>query len=262
MILSIFTFFLVFFANESYKSSLEYESEYLKYSKTKTIENNAQIQIEVLLTNVLGSLINAESQSKKKDNDLYKLKELQNKTINNFLYFTIILIFSIFAYFLINKLIFLSYLHIISIITLFMGITSPIFLMYVTTTIASSEIILQFESSNIIYSIEKLFLQDNYFVGGIILLFSIIFPFIKTNISFLALFVKDANFVSIINNFMSKFNKFSMADVFVLSIFLVYLSPNDTSIVKTELEIGFYFFFTYVMLSLLIGLLKDKNKIN
>jgi len=177
IILGFFTFFLIFFANESFKSSIEYEKAYQDYSKTKTIENNAQAKIELLLTDILGSIINTTVQKETKSNPLYEIQEIANVTMKNFLYFTIILIMSMFSYFLLNKLIFMSYLHIISLLTLFLGITSPIFLMYVTTTIASSEIILQFESSNIISSIDKLFLQNNYFVGGIILLFSIVFVF-------------------------------------------------------------------------------------
>ena len=139
---------------------------------------------------------------------------------------------------------------------------SPMFLMYIQKEIAGNNVVLQFESSNIISSIEKLFLENNYFVGGIILIFSILFPIVKTLISFLALSLSNANILNKISVFSSKISKFSMTDVFVLSIFLVYLSPKANGIIKTELEVGFYFFFTYVILSLLTALLQNKNTSN
>lgn len=263
IVLICFSVCLLFLANKSYSLSLSYESQYKQYAQDKSLQTNAQVQVEKLLNNVLSSLLNIKDDKKEPNNvDKIMINELKNKTLQYFLYFIIVFILSLFTYFFVNIKIVLSYLHIISIMTLFFGIFSPIFLMYVTSNFVNSEIILQFESSNIISSINKLFVQDNYFVAGIIFIFSILFPLLKTIISFISIYLNEEHIISRIRHLMSKINKFSMADVFVLSIFLVYLSPNKQSIVKTELQIGFYFFFSYVIISILISLINNKNKQN
>ena len=188
--------------------------------------------------------------------DINKFKSIIQ---NNFKYLIVILFVSLMTYFILAKKLFLVYIHIISLGSLIYGIISPIFMMYITKNIAGSLVILQYESSTIISSIEKLFLQDNYFVGVIILIFSIIFPIVKTILSLFIVFINNIKFLNIISNMFSKISRFSMTDVFVLSIFLVYLSPKANGIIKTQLEVGFYFFFIYVILSLFTALIKNKK---
>jgi len=261
-VLSIFVLVLSYFANNSYIASVEYEKEYQKYANTKTIEKNLQKNTQNLINNLFSVFLGKKEikqDIKSNNDDMSQIKKYEKIIDINLQYFIITLLLSLFTYFIFSKTIVLAYIHIIALGTLTLGLISPIFLMYIVKNIAGSEIILQFESSTIISSIEKLFLQDNYFVGGIILLFSIIFPIFKTIISFLALAINNSKTLNIISYFSSKITKFSMTDVFVLSIFLVYLSPKADGIIKTQLELGFYFFFIYVILSMITSLNSLKN---
>jgi paraquat-inducible protein A len=248
--------------NDTYKLSKKYEYTYNEYSKTKTLNNNIEREVNNLIGSFIGMIIGKKEINNKIDKINYEefLYKIKDKIKTNTLYIIILLIISMGAYFLFNKLIVISFLYIQSIIFLIYGLISPIFLMYVIQDIATSFIILQFESNSIITSIEKLFNQNNYFVGGIILLFSVIFPLLKTIISFVSLYIKNINILNQITNISSKLAKLSMTDIFVLSIFLVYLSPKNDGIIKTELEIGFFFFFIYVVISLFIAIINKKIK--
>jgi len=258
---SLITIIILYLVNNTYKLSKSYEYTYIEYSKTKTLNNNIEKEVNNLIGSFLGLLSGQQklTNKNKKINYQDRLIKIKDSIKTNVLFLIILLFISVSIYFLLNKLIILSFLYIQSIIFLIYGLLSPIFLMYVTQDFASSIIILQFESNSILSSIEKLFNQNNYFVGGIIFLFSVIFPLFKTIISFLTLYFNNINILNKITNISSKLAKLSMTDIFVLSIFLVYLSPKSDGIIKTELEAGFLFFFAYVIISLFIAVLNKEK---
>jgi len=49
-----------------------------------------------------------------------------------------------------------------------------------------------------------------------------------------------------------------MADVFVVSTFLVYLSASKGDMSRAEIQVGIYFFLAYVIISILASLSADK----
>jgi paraquat-inducible protein A len=258
--LSLFTGLLLYFALNAYFASLKYEEEFKKYANSKTIEKSLENNTKTLFSNLLLSLIEEEPIQRNNEVDEFIVINKYATIVQiNLQYFIIVLLLSFFVCFFTIRIIMMIYIHLVSFISLYFGLTSPIFLMYIEKNLVGSNVILQYESSTILSSIEKLFLQDNYFVGGIILLFSIIFPLFKSLLTFLTIFIQKYNKLNKISNLSSLLAKFSMADVFVLSIFLVYLSPKEDGIIKTNLELGFYFFFLYVILSLFISLFTKLN---
>jgi len=261
-IITLFTLSISYLTNNSYKLSKDYEKTYIKYANTKTLDNNVKKEVNNIINSFVSLLTNTKKTITNKNNINYiqKLNNIKMQIQTNTIYILILLFLTMILYFSLNKMIILSFLYIQSMIFLIYGLLSPIFLMYVIQDFGSSFIILQFESNSIISSIEKLFNQNNYFVGGIILIFSIIFPIMKTLISFLALYIKNNNILLKFSTISSSLSKLSMTDVFVLSIFLVYLSPKSDGIIKTELEIGFIYFFLYVTISLFIALLNKSDK--
>ena len=66
----------------------------------------------------------------------------------------------------------------------------------------------------------------------------------KINLSKVQDILKNNKTLSKLNHILASLGKWSMSDVFVLSIFLVYLSPGKNSVVEAELEFGFYLFFS------------------
>ena len=55
--------------------------------------------------------------------------------------------------------------------------------------------------------------------------------------------------------FFKLIGKWSMADVFVVSTFLVYFSASKGSMSQAEVQVGFYFFFIYVIVSMLTSVI-------
>ena len=111
-----------------------------------------------------------------------------------------------------------------------------------------------YQSKSILGLIRLLFDQGNYLVGLAILMFSIILPVTKLLCTFGQLFstkLARNKAVNFITNYMGKW---SMADVFVVALFLGYFSFSNMSVgieTQTEALIGLYCFGSYVLLSIL-----------
>lgn len=103
--------------------------------------------------------------------------------------------------------------------------------------------------------ISILFKSKNYVVGIAILLFSFVVPLLKLGLSFLFILSKTTRQKKLFVNIISYVGKYSMADVFVASTLLAYLSLNNMNTgVTTESGIlmGMYLFLTYCILSIFV----------
>jgi len=264
LILSLVFITLTFFALSSYKSAKIYEDTYKQHAQEQTIQNSIENNTKEMLSGFIGVLLgekpnNSKNEIQTKQQELENLKE---KPIEYIIIFTSIIALSLLSFFIVSKKIFLTYLHSVTLLSLVFGLISPIFMMYILldynfqNIVSIKDAILQFESLSLLESINKLIsVQEKYFVGGIILLFSVIFPLIKTLLSFANVFINHLTIVNKSTKLLSALSKWSMTDVFVLSIFLVYLSSVNSGMSKivTEIEVGFYFFFIYVILSIVLS---------
>ena len=113
------------------------------------------------------------------------------------------------------------------------------------------DVILSFESKGILGSISKLFESSEYAVGGAILLFSVIIPLSKILVLIFSLLFRDFEFANSLINFFKHLGKWSMLDVFVVAILLVYLTSNSGEVSHAEIQIGLYYFLIYVILSMI-----------
>lgn len=142
---------------------------------------------------------------------------------------------------------------------LLLGISMPILMVTIHQEVRYlGDVIFSFESKGVLGSIEKLWLGGEYVIAGVMILFSFIIPLLKT-LSFFAmsLFLKRAWLHKVVVAF--KFlGKWSMLDVFVVALFLVYLSSNQGGVSRAEVEVGLYFFLAYVLLSLVLSLGIDR----
>lgn len=154
------------------------------------------------------------------------------------------------------------------------GVTLPVFDLGVDVAVASSLATLKAhvldESRSILGTIQDLYARDRALVATLILLFSVIVPVVKGLVLLAALPLRSKKNQLLMINFVNAIGKWSMADVFVVAVFLVYLSTSDNvsttqeSInvfgMKLPLEIrmlmdsglgpGFYWFLGYCLLSL------------
>jgi paraquat-inducible protein A len=162
-------------------------------------------------------------------------------------------------YFVMTVQAFTVTVNLTALIALAGGLLMPIMMMSIHKDVQYlGEVVLTMESKGVLGSIAKLFESHDYVVGGALLLFSILLPLLKTlSMLFLALFIKNKSAHTVVQ-FFKMLGKWSMADVFVVAIFLVYLSGSKSETSRAEVQVGLYFFLAYVILSMLASLSADK----
>lgn len=124
---------------------------------------------------------------------------------------------------------------------------------------------------SIMATVSELWQDHRYFVSFLIFAFSVLIPITKTCLVGTAYFMKSASKQNTIVNIVTSIGKWSMADVFVVAIFLAILSTNHAQNIQShELNFlgmtigfdvstqtlsnvgsGFYYFVAYCVLSLL-----------
>lgn len=134
-------------------------------------------------------------------------------------------------------------------------------------------------SNSIWNTVYELFMQHYYFVSIMIFIFSVIVPLTKGLLLIYVALGKNLSKCRMSFSFVKMLGKWSMCDVFVVAIFLSYLSTgsrstsgqHETSILgipidinifvdmNAKLEIGFYCFLTYCLLSLLALQIYDEQ---
>ncbi len=110
-----------------------------------------------------------------------------------------------------------------------------------------------YQSKSVMELIGLLFRQHNFVVGGSILLFSVLFPLSKIVLTLLHVFQPAWTQNRWAQLVLQKSGKWSMADVFVVAMFLAFLAFNNMQTglqTETNVLVGLYFFFAYVVLSI------------
>ncbi len=138
----------------------------------------------------------------------------------------------------------------ISLLLLPVGLLTPIFNLVVSQNVPVLEqVVLKQDSKGVLDTILALFRAGQLFVGVLLLIFSVVTPTLKTALTFLVLSGKDKT--GRIARFVKSLGKWSMADVFVVALFLGMLSLGGDGLTDARLGIGLYYFAAYVLLSLL-----------
>ncbi|TWX53013.1 paraquat-inducible protein A [Colwellia hornerae] len=167
------------------------------------------------------------------------------------------------------------YLNLIAILLFIPGILLPMFSlsMDVSATIAGPALTsaLINKELSLLTTIQELWQNDRLLVSGLIFIFSICIPLLKTALVAWSYFKRKTQLERKIISFVGAIGKWSMADVFVVAIFLAVLSTNHAetasqqtlSIMGFKLNLmissetlsavgpGFYFFCAYCLLSLI-----------
>lgn len=181
---------------------------------------------------------------------------------------------------------------VISIVLLVLGITLPMIdidarlnsfgIQVMGQEISFDEQVLYFQSKSIVEVTTTLWTGGSWdlkLVGALILLFSIIFPFMKLVLSIFYLYWEGAKKSKTIKTIIFYLGKWSMADVFTVALFMAYIgfyglvtaqladiSRNDTGFaVETlnysKLSPGAFFFTAYCLLSITTSILINRKDI-
>jgi len=158
---------------------------------------------------------------------------------------------------------------------------SDVDLVLIGESLHFGEQVMYFQSKSII-DVTTTLLQggtgDLKFVGFLILLFSIILPFLKMLLTTVYLYVKSAQKSQFVQTVIFYLGKWSMADVFVVSIFMAYIgfygllnsqlanmaAGSDTVTIETvnysQFSPGIIFFTLYCLLSIVMSMLIHRKK--
>lgn len=124
---------------------------------------------------------------------------------------------------------------------------------------------------SIIGTVKELWHQNRALVAFLIFAFSVLIPVVKTTLVCIVYFCKDQALAKRLIDFVASIGKWSMADVFVVAVFLAVLSTNHADTAEqhqigffgmsmafelstetlSNVGEGFYYFVGYCMLSLL-----------
>ncbi len=261
---------VLFFSYKSYTSAKELERVNKTYYQAQTdIGELIKRRFASLLSSLTLGMIKDENKDKI---DLNKLKAqkiiLSQKNKRWTIYLAIASASILLLYFIADLTTFSFTLAIASIITLIYGIITPILMIVIHKNVDFlGDIVLSFESKTIVGTILHLYHNANYPVAIVILLFSVITPLLKSFSMLSVLIWKKFHIAKKMVAFFKHLGKWSMIDVFVVSLLLVYLSAGSSENSYSQIESGLYIFLIYVILSILTSinvdkLLKESNRIN
>ena len=105
------------------------------------------------------------------------------------------------------------------------------------------------ETQSILRAIQRLYDSKNYFVAGLVTLFSVIVPFIKAALLGVILSTKNPVTKYRLYLFVRSVSKWAMADVFAVGIFIAFMAGNAIDNLDAKLHPGFYYFIAYCLIS-------------
>jgi len=257
-VLSMMLMMMILFGAKAYKQALLYEEATTELVALQGAQEQAMLQLEKFATSILGTLVGDERQvnfAKVEQKRVLAMQNAQRYTR----YFMYLLGVVLLSYFVVSLRVFTLFGSLAAIVTLVLGLISPILMVTIHTQVEYlGDIVLSFESKSVIGSIVKLFDSGDIIVALVILLFSVIVPLLKVlALLFVSVFMKTG-FAHDIVKFFKLIGKWSMVDVFVVAVFLVYLTANKGEVSRAEVEVGLYFFLAYVIVSMLLSLSADK----
>ena len=146
----------------------------------------------------------------------------------------------------------------ISLITAFF---SPLLMMTVYKSFPLiGEVTLSYQSKSISSTIAKLFHQSNYIVGMLVLIFSVLIPLLKGMLITTYGFLKETGFAKKMVHLIEHIGKWSMVDVFIVAVLVVFFSTKQDIHTSIKIEVGLYFFISYVLLSMIGSTLLTQSK--
>ena len=157
------------------------------------------------------------------------------------------------------------------------GVILPVYGVEITTQVEASllpepvEVTVYEQTRSILGTVRELWRSEDRLVAFLILLFSIIVPVLKASTLFAAMQVRSEGLRRRLVRVVDSIGKWSMADVFVVAVFLAFLATRDQAQANTfmvpvlvqQVEVamethltstlgpGFYFFLSYCLLSIL-----------
>ena len=131
------------------------------------------------------------------------------------------------------------------------GLTAPMLLIVTYKHLPIlGPVVFQFESKGVLSSLATLWDNGHWLIALTLGTFSVALPVIKTAL-LMALNLLGGERRAVHGlRWLARIGKWSMADVFVVALLLTYFIGEQANFTRAEIEIGFYFFLGYAVLSL------------
>jgi uncharacterized paraquat-inducible protein A len=139
----------------------------------------------------------------------------------------------------------------ISYVLLIPGLTWPLITIRASFVFMGNTIEIFNQTRSILQSIKDLHESNNDFVAALILLFSVVVPFVKGAMLGAAALIRDPMRRYQSYAFVRSISKWAMADVFAMGVWVAYLASKAAENFDAEIRVGFYFFVAYCLVSLL-----------
>ena len=242
----------------AYNEAVDYEKHTTELVSYQNAGEQAQLKFESFAKSLLGNFFDDKIKV-----NIDNIKAKQTLSMENAKrytrYFVYLLIIVLLSFFIISLRAFTFFGALVAIETLIFGLITPILMVTIHKDIKYlGDIVLSFESKGVIGSIEKLWSSGDIVVALVILIFSVVVPVSKVlALLFVSIFMKSS-FAHDIVKFFKLIGKWSMVDVFVVAVFLVYLTANKGDVSRAEIEVGLYFFLSYVIVSMIVSISADR----
>ncbi len=119
--------------------------------------------------------------------------------------------------------------------------------------------VLHYEIRSVLGVITELYLKGYWLIGACLTVFSILIPITKAGLTIFVLECSSLSKKMKISNFLHSISKWSMADVFVAAILLSNFAVRANKSTQADLFLGFYFFMSYCLLSMVTTTLLQKK---
>ncbi len=140
-------------------------------------------------------------------------------------------------------------LTVVSIGLLIPGLSQPALTIVASIPFGNKPMEIFRQTQNVVQAVRSLYESGNYFVSGLVLLFSIIVPFIKAAMLGVILATKAPAPKYRLYQFVRSISKWAMADVFAVGVFIAFLASKATDNLDAIIGSGFYYFVGYCLLS-------------
>ena len=243
---------LLYFANQSQENTIKY-NEISKIIVDKlNVMDNIKLKLDTLLHEISFKAFGETEQAKLNRLNQESQAYLERSQIYLLLYFLTVLVVAILLFFL-DRNLFALFISIVAIMSLFIAIFTPMLLLIVKTTdmIIIGQISLQHEVKTIVGVIGKLIDIGNYLLAFVLILVSVLIPFIKSFIILIHNFLRLSGRNSELHHIIKAIGKWSMVDVLVVAILVVFFTTNEEMNSEMIIESGLYFFMIYIFFSMI-----------
>jgi paraquat-inducible protein A len=140
-------------------------------------------------------------------------------------------------------------LTLISLGLLWPGLTKPALTIKAEMNFLGKTTELTNETRSVMGAAKKLYQDGNKFVAGLILLFSILIPFIKAALIIPIFAMRNGPASGRLYRFVRAISKWSMADVFAVGMLIAFLVAKGTANLNASTGPGFFYFASYCLVS-------------